>query len=75
MAFNGTGVNEAIAVVLKAAKAVAGEKDDFEEEKYKPADQIESNGNSFKISQNVFLVFIISGKKLKTNPHFFSFLT
>ena len=26
MAINGTGVNEAIAVVLKAAKAVAGEK-------------------------------------------------
>ena len=25
MAINGTGVNEAIAVVLKAAKAVAGE--------------------------------------------------
>ena len=33
MAINGTGVNEAIAVVLKAAKAVAGEKDDFEKEK------------------------------------------
>ena len=48
MAINGTGVNEAIAVVLKAAKAVAGEKDDHndfeEEEKYKPYQHIKLKG-------------------------------
>ena len=51
MAINGTGVNEAIAVVLKAAKAVAGEIDD----KFVPRHQI----TCFKISYKVILVFMI----------------
>ena len=56
MATNGTGVNEAIAVVLKAAKAVAGENWSENERRENGSERSEKKERNFLIDYTVLEV-------------------